>query len=28
LTLLKSLGTGVLDLSVGIEVYRKVVNAG
>jgi ornithine cyclodeaminase len=28
LTLLKSLGTGVLDLSVGIEVYRKVVSAG
>ena len=28
LTLLKSLGTGVLDLSVGIDVYRKVVNAG
>ena len=25
LTLLKSLGTGVLDLSVGIEVYRRVV---
>lgn len=27
LTLLKSLGTGVLDLSVGIEVYRKRINA-
>jgi ornithine cyclodeaminase len=27
LTLLKSLGTGVLDLSVGIEVYKRV-NAG
>ncbi|PYS05280.1 MAG: ornithine cyclodeaminase [Acidobacteria bacterium] len=28
LTLLKSLGTGVLDLSVGIEVYRRIVPLG
>jgi len=28
LTLLKSLGTGVLDLSIGSDVYRKVVNTG
>jgi len=28
LTLFKSLGTGVLDLSVGIEVYRKIAGKG
>lgn len=28
LTLMKGLGTGVLDLSVGIEIYRKFVGRG